>query len=245
MRTIAVISGKGGVGKTTTAINLGAFLNRLEQNVIIVDGNINTPDISLSLGAPIVPVALQHVLNGKNKVQDAIYQHESGMKIMPSSLSCKGDLSKLNNVIKTIKGFDFLLIDSAAGVSSEASDSLKAADECIIVTNAELPAVTGAMKTVKLAKELKKEILGVVVARKSNSNQLSLDEIETLLGNPIIGIIPEDNAVKKALSARKTLADFPRSKSAKGYNQLAMNLLGLEEETFFEKLGSFVSRLGK
>jgi septum site-determining protein MinD len=89
-RLIAVISGKGGVGKTTTAINLGTALNKFGKDVIIVDANLTTPNVGLHLGAPIVPVNLNHVLLGKAKVADAVYEHESGTKIVPSSLEKVG-----------------------------------------------------------------------------------------------------------------------------------------------------------
>ena len=89
MKIITVTSGKGGVGKTTTAINLGAALNSFGKEVIIVDANLTTPNVGLHLGAPIVPVNLNHVMQGKAKVTDAIYEHESGTKIIPSSLSIK------------------------------------------------------------------------------------------------------------------------------------------------------------
>src|SRR3989338_7722171 len=106
-KLITITSGKGGVGKTTTAINLGAAINKFGKDVIVVDTNLTTPNVGLHLGAPIVPVNLNHVLLGKAKVSDAIYEHESGTKIIPSSLSIKElkrlDHSKLKDVGKSLK----------------------------------------------------------------------------------------------------------------------------------------------
>ena len=95
-KIITITSGKGGVGKTTTAINLAAALNSFGKEVILVDANLSTPNVGLHFGAPIVPITLNHVLNGKAEIADAIYEHASGTKIMPSSLSVK-DLRNINH----------------------------------------------------------------------------------------------------------------------------------------------------
>ena len=118
-KLITITSGKGGVGKTTTAINLGAALNAFGKEVIVLDANLTTPNIGLHLGAPIVPISLNHVLLGKAKIVDALYEHESGMKIIPSSLSVK-ELRRLNHgKLKEVgkklrKMADYIIYDSAA-----------------------------------------------------------------------------------------------------------------------------------
>src|SRR3990167_6753582 len=120
-KIITITSGKGGVGKTTTAINLGVALNYFGKEVVIVDANLTTPNVGLHLGAPIVPVNLNHVLLGKAKVSDSIYEHQSGTKIIPSSLSVK-ELKRLNHdKLKEVgrklkKMADFVIFDSAAGL---------------------------------------------------------------------------------------------------------------------------------
>ena len=100
------ISGKGGVGKTTSAVNLGAAMNLLGEDIIIVDTNLTTPNIGLHLGTPVVPVTLNHVMNDKSKIEESIYEHESGTKIILSSLSIeelkKTNPKKLPEVIKKI-----------------------------------------------------------------------------------------------------------------------------------------------
>src|SRR3989304_1975926 len=88
-KIIVITSGKGGVGKTTTAINLGAALNYFGKDVLIIDGNLSTPNIGIHLNSPEVPIDLNNVLKGEAEPFEAVYKHESGMKIMPSSLSVK------------------------------------------------------------------------------------------------------------------------------------------------------------
>jgi len=203
-RIIVVTSGKGGVGKTTTAINLGASLNMLNKEVIIVDTNLNTPNVGLHLGAPIVPVTLNHVLKGKASVEDAIYEHSSGTKIMPSSLSIK-ELTKFNTkkipeIAKKLATLcDYVIIDSAAGFGEEVIATLEAADEIIIVTNPEMPSVTDALKAVKVARKMNKEIKGIIVTRYANAKyEMPLSSIKSMLEAQIIGVVPEDKAVKEA-----------------------------------------------
>ena len=106
-KAYAIISGKGGVGKTTTTINIGTSFNQMGEDVIIVDANLTTPNVVIHLGAPIVPITLNHVLDGRAKPEDAIYEHESGTKIMPASLSLKEtekiDYRKLIDLTKKLK----------------------------------------------------------------------------------------------------------------------------------------------
>ena len=90
-----------------------------------------------------VPVNLNHVLSNKANVSEAIYEHESGMKIMPSSLSIK-ELKKINpekikNFRKEFKKMsDYIIVDSSAGLGNEALSTIELADELIVVTNPEI-----------------------------------------------------------------------------------------------------------
>jgi len=236
-RVIVINSGKGGVGKTTTAINLGASLNKIGKEVVIIDANLNTPNVGLQLGAPIVPVTLNHVLSGKAKIEEAIYEHSSGTKIIPSSLSVqeltKFNLKRLPEIIKKLHPIcDFVIIDSAAGFSEEVMAVLEVADEIIIVTNPEMPAVTDALKAVKVSRNLGKNVNGVIVTRHSNAKyEMPLSSIKSMLECQVISVIPEDKAVKEALNFRDAVSHtHPRSKVSKKYLEVARKVNGEEVE---------------
>ena len=77
-KLIVVSSGKGGVGKTTTSVNLASSLARHGKNVILVDGNLTTPNVGLHLGFTKFPVTMNDVLKGEANLEDAIYIHPLG-----------------------------------------------------------------------------------------------------------------------------------------------------------------------
>ena len=175
-KVITVISGKWGVGKTVSAINLAASLNKFNKNVILVDCNFTTPNTALHLGSPIVPITLNHVLSGKRKVYDAVYQHYSGLKLVASSISLKAlkgiNLEKLPRALKDLKKIsDIIVLDAAAGLGKEALVALENSDDVVVVTNPEMPAVTDALKTIRLAEQLNKNVLGVLVTKVRRDNK--------------------------------------------------------------------------
>jgi septum site-determining protein MinD len=246
-RLITITSGKGGVGKTTSAINLGAAINAFGKEVIIVDANLTTPNIGVHLGAPIVPVSLNHVLNGKAKISDAVYEHESGTKIVPSSLSAKelGNLNhrKLGDIGKKLRKMaDYVIYDSAAGLGDEAVASIMVADDLIIVTNPEIPAVTDALKAAKLAENLGKTVKGVIITRSNGGkHEMPISNVQEMLELPILGVVPEDYNVKASVVAKDAVVHtHPKAKVSRAYRKIAAKLIGKhdyrEEYTLWERL---------
>lgn len=254
-RFVVVASGKGGVGKTTTALNLALALIGFGRNVMVIDGNISTPNIGLHLGAPTIPITLQHVLQGKNKIKDAVYLHPTGLKLIPSSISL-GDsddvlIKKLKEVLPDLKDIaEIVLIDAAAGLGSEALNSIKYAEDLIVVTNPDIPAVTDALKTIRKAEIEGTKVLGIVVNQvRGDSHELSIKNIETILEKPIIGIIPYDDSVRKSLHLKNpVMHTYPMSNASKAYKKLAANLIGEKYiDSVIDKKGMFdyiMTRLG-
>ncbi len=237
-KIIVITSGKGGVGKTTTAINLGAAINYFGKDVLIIDGNLTTPNVGIHLNSPEVPINLNHVLLGKADAFEAVYEHESGMKIMPASLSIK-ELSKLKP--ERIKDFkedfkkisDYILIDSAAGLGSEALSLINMADELIIVTNPEMPAITDALKAIKIAEQFKRPILGVIVAKvRKNDIEMQPETVREMLEVPILGMVPEDLCIQRSLRLKDAVVHtHPKSNAARAYKEIAAKLLNVKYDS--------------
>jgi len=247
---IGILSGKGGVAKTTTAVNLSAAMNYFGRDVILMDGNLSTPNVGLHLGAAVVPINLHHVLKGKNHITEAIYLHSSGIKIIPAGLSIS-DLrdvqpERLKKALPSLEGLaDVVVVDGAAGLGREALSIMNAVDDLIIVTNPELPAVADAMKTIKIAEELGKNVKGVVVTKTGDANDISLQSLRTLLEKPILAIIPQDKAIRSSLIKKDpVIYAHPKSRSAVAYKKLAANLIGLEyNEKAESKFSEFLRNL--
>lgn len=232
-RYLAVLSGKGGVAKTTTSISLGSALTYFGKDVIVVDANLTTPNVGLHLGVPVVPVNLHHVLQNKNRIQDAVYVHHHGTKIVPGSISVS-DLMETDplKLPKAVWGLntlspDFVILDGAAGLGREALSAIMAADDILIVTNPEMPAITDALKTVKVVEKMGKKVLGVVVTKVDDRKlEVPLQNIETLLEVPILSIVPLDRSVKEALNQRDSVVfTHPKSPAAVAYKKLAASLI--------------------
>jgi septum site-determining protein MinD len=253
-RMIVITSGKGGVGKTTTAINLGAAINYFGKDVLVIDGNLTTPNIGIHLNSPEVPINLNHVLSGKADAFEAVYEHESGMKIMPSSLSIK-ELNRIKP--EKIKDFkedfkkisEYIIIDSAAGLGNEALSLIQMADELIVITNPEMPAITDALKAIKIAEQMKKQILGVIVTRvKKNDIEMQPETVKDMLEVPILGMVPEDISVQKSLNLKDAVVHtHPKSNASRAYKEIAAKILQVPYDSDKDKdtmIRQLLQRLG-
>lgn len=230
-RVIGVLSGKGGVGKTTITANLGASLAwDYGNNVVAVDANTTSSNLGLNLGAYRYPVTLNDVLKGKADITDAIYAHPSGLKIIPSSTfneDIDADPSKIGDVIGYLKEYvDFVLLDCPPTLSNETMAMIKAVDEAIIVTNPEWAALLEAKRTVDFLKTNKKKVLGIIV----NKADIEPDEaakIKKVLGVPVIGVIPLDDAVIRSVDKRVPFIHvYGRTRPSRAFKKVMEEVTG-------------------
>lgn len=234
-RTIGVIGGKGGVGKTILVSNLSYALTELGYSVIAVDANLTTPNLGMHLGMHLAPKTLHDVLRGDTKLPNATYVYPSGFKIVPASMSINDlagvDVGKLPEVTLSLEGkADFILLDCAAGLGREAVSAINAVDEILLIINPDLPSLADALKTMKIAESTNKKILGVIVNRiKHKWHEVSRKEIEEMLSVPVLVEIPEDKRILQSIAIKTPVVGFdPNSPAAIEIKRLAHNLVGKE-----------------
>ncbi len=229
-KIISIVSGKGGVGKTTLAINLAAALQEFNHHNVIVDADVDNPNVHLHLDFPYIPLTLQDVLKGEAHINHAIRVHPSGLKIVPSSHSSTGytDLSNLGTVLKPLS--DTVILDSPPGINNNIRSILDISDKIVVVTTPEVPAITDAVKTIKETKQLKKNDIGVVINRvRDDSYELTRDEVEIMCETPIIGIIPEDSSLRRAnFENMSAIHREPYSSASIQLKNMAARMLGVD-----------------
>jgi len=234
MRVIGVVSGKGGVGKTTLVANLGTTLvKHFGKSVAILDTNLSTPNLSMHFGLDYFSVTLREVLNKNVPILESVYIHpHTGLRIIPAPINLdKNHLKNLRKIIKLKKlikklNYDFIIADSSPGLGLEAVSTMKVVDEVIGVTTPDLPSVTDVSKALEIARTLGKDVLGVIVNR-WNSGGLLVPDIEYLCGTHVISVIPEDLKVPISISSgTPVILHKEYAKASTEFKKIAAFLLG-------------------
>lgn len=227
-RFIALVSGKGGVGKTTATLNLGHALTKLGKKVLLLDANLVTPNLALQLGILNPKNTLNQFLRKEKTLSEITYLHESGISIIPSSPSYaeyqKTNAQNLSEIFEHLdEAADFILVDSPSGLGYEVSQVLKNTDEVLIVVNPNLSSVMDALKTIQLAKEHNNTVAGIILnLSHKGSHELKSAEVSNLLGYPLIAEIKQDRKFRKALHQQAPLSHlYPYSRSARQFKRVA------------------------
>lgn len=229
-KVIGIISLKGGVGKTSSVANLGAALREFGKKVLVVDANFSAPNLGLHLGIINPEVTLHDVLLNRAKAEEAIYEHESGFHVIPGAyISRKVDPFRLKDKINHLKDYyDLILIDSSPNLNDEMLSTMIASDMLLVVTSPDYPTLSATLRAVRLAKQKKTPISGLILNRVRNKTfELSIKDIEEAAEVPIISVLPEDIKVPESIANTKPVTlHKPKSNSAVEYKKLAASLVG-------------------
>lgn len=251
-RIISIVNQKGGVGKTTSAINLGAYLASYGRFVLLVDidpqGNATS-----GVGAKKheVEEGIYEAIIGTRKIHDIIIPSSvEGYSLVPATMSLAGANVELVNIerrefrlydtlLEIKHNYDYILIDCPPSLGLLTINGLTAAEEILVPVQCEYYALEGLgqlLETIKLIKQNIKpniDILGAVLTMFDKRNRLSeavMSEIYQYFPDKIFrSVIPRNVALAEAPSHGKTILHYdPRSKGAKAYDRLAREIIETE-----------------
>ncbi|PSP94016.1 septum site-determining protein MinD [Halobacteriales archaeon QS_4_62_28] len=218
--------GKGGVGKTTTAVNVGAAFQKAGHDVVVVDADLGMANLGSMLGIEHAET-LHEVLAGDAAVSEALTDAPGGLTIIPGEQSLEAfadaDPAKLRKVIKTLRNaYDVVLIDTGAGLSHEVAVPLGLADGILLVTTPDDVAVGDTVKTAQLADRIEGTVIGVALNRVTKHTDVA--DISDRLGFELLAVVPDD---QQATMEEPLVLNAPDSRAASAFAQLSDSLEGL------------------
>ncbi|MFT4312047.1 MAG: P-loop NTPase [Candidatus Woesearchaeota archaeon] len=236
---LAVASAKGGVGKTTTAINLTSALIEFGRHAILVDGCLQKPNIGLYLGIQ-TQKTMHSALRGVHSVSESIVRHASGIPVIIGKLNSKQSFTKTHvseALTELLTKTELVIVDTPPTLEPSTQDVLYSCDGVLLITSQDILSVTDTLKTAQFARAHGKQILGVVVTHTyKQDTDITLQSIAATLDTQVVAEIPYDRKLHDSLKKRHPILYIDDgAPSAIAYKKLAANLIGQTYEPSISK----------
>ncbi|HSB90561.1 MAG TPA: septum site-determining protein MinD [Anaerolineales bacterium] len=257
-RVVTVTSGKGGVGKTTATANIGVALASAGQRVVCIDADIGLRNLDVVMGLENrIVYDLVDIVEGRCKLRQAMIKDKRlpDLHLIPAAQTrdktavSPKDMVRLADEIRP--DFDWVVIDSPAGIERGFRNAVAPADLVLIVTNPEVSAVRDADRIIGLVEAEEKGPPQLVLNRVKpemvrRGDMLSTEDVLEVLAIQLIGVVPEDESVLVSSNQGLPAALDPKSRAGKAFRDIARRLNG--EEVAFEDLEArdgFFGRLSR
>jgi len=261
-KVITITSGKGGVGKTTTTANLGIALASLGFKVVCIDSDIGLRNLDVVMGLEnrivydLVDVIEERCRLAQAMIRDKRYQN---LFLIPAAQTRDKNAIAPSDMVRLCGSLrddvDWIIIDSPAGIERGFRNALAPADEVLVVTNPEVSAVRDADRIIGLVESEEKGPAKLVINRINlamvkHGDMLSADDVVELLAVPLIGLVPEDEAVLVSTNHGQPVVLNEKSKAGQAFMNLARRMNGEDvpwislngKDGFLDRIGRFISK---
>lgn len=260
-RSIAVVSGKGGVGKSNFSMNFTTTLSAARKKVVLIDMDIGMGNIHILLGKT-VPTNLKDYLVGDKAIEEVMFEGPNNLQYISGGSGLSGVLEwtddMFNRLIQAFeylqKNFDYIVFDMGAGATSQTLDLLVSVDDIIVITTAEPTSITDAYSMMKFIYFKDPDKNFFLLCNRAFSEEEGIDTTSRLklamsqfLSKEIVvlGSLPEDPVVRASVKEQVPFSIlYPQAAITKKLKQIVSRFshFELEEETT-SKQSTFISRL--
>jgi septum site-determining protein MinD len=249
-RVIVITSGKGGVGKTTTAAAFAAGLAREGNKTVVIDFDVGLRNLDLIMGCERrVVFDFIDVINGTARLNQALIRDKrvDGLYVLPTSQTREKDALKMEGVEQVMtelrRDFDYIICDSPAGIEHGAQAALYFADEALVVTNPEVSSVrdsdrmigilTSKSRRAERGEEPIKQHVVITrydIERVNRGEMLKVEDVLEMLALPLLGVIPESRSVLKASNTGTPVILDEESAAGQAYRDAVARFMGEQLE---------------